>query len=298
MRASTAQEKGLQENRKTSVENEIICQVPFELTAANNIAVEATINGIDKVRLMFHTANSHVVLTSEATKKKATSVKFDKSVTMSSWGGNAQGRISDGNSLQIGTLNWGKLRVFEDLLSGQTTDGKFGPDLFGGKVFEIDFDAKMLRVHSGLPAYVSGYEKLTITEENGMMFLTGSVKVGGKLHENKFLIHSGYGGSVLLDDEFVQANELKTKLKTLSESELRDSGGNVLKTRKVQLPMFKVGSFEIANVPTQIFDGAIRKQKMSVVGGDFLKRFNIIVDAENTCIYLRRNELFESDLAK
>ncbi|MFK7770061.1 MAG: aspartyl protease family protein [Mariniblastus sp.] len=282
-----------------SVENadNVLNKVAFEISDANNISVPAMLNGVDEVRLMFHTANSEVVLTAAAA-AKSESVKFEKSISMSSWGGKTEGKISESNSLRIGSQQWDNIRIFQDQLSGPGTDGKFGPDRFEGNVFEIDVDANTLRVYSSLPEKVNQYEKLAVTNENGMMFIVGSIKVAGQWCENKFLIHSGYGGSVLLDDEFVESHGLKSKLKTLSESELRDSGGNVLKTKKIELPMLKVGSFELQNVPTQVFDGSIRKQKMSVVGGDFLKRFNIVFDSKNSCIYLKRSELFEAEFKK
>ena len=38
------------------------------------------------------------------------------------------------------------------------------------------------------------------------------------------------------------------------------------------------------------FEGAIGIQKMSILGGDILKRFNIIIDAERKFIYLKTNK--------
>ena len=266
------------------------------MTEANNISVAATLNKADEVNLMFHTANSGVVLTEEAS-QKASSIKFDKLADMKSWGGSSSGRISDNNALAIGPMSWDKLRIFQDRLSGTGTDGKFGPDLFKDQIIEIDFDSRKLRVFNELPQKVTGLQKLKVHKENGMMFLTGIVKVGDATLENKFLVHSGFGGGVLLDDAFVQANRIG-QLKTISESELRDSGGNVLKTKKVELPAFKLGGFEFTKVPAQIFHGSIRKQKMSIIGGDLLKRFNLIVDQQKGVIYVEKNNLFDAEFKK
>ena len=130
------------------------------------------------------------------------------------------------------------------------------------------------------------------------MFLNGKVTIGTENHEKRFLIHSGFGGAILLDNDFVDTHDLASQLPTLSESQLRDSGGNVLKTRKVKLPALIIGGFEFTDTPTQIFEGSIREQKMSIIGGDILKRFNIIFDPSDSCIYLKKSRLFESDFGE
>lgn len=49
------------------------------------------------------------------------------------------------------------------------------------------------------------------------------------------------------------------------------------------------------NIPVGFFTGALGRQKMSIVGGDLLKRFNLIIDAERANIYLKENKLKYSE---
>jgi hypothetical protein len=107
------------------------------------------------------------------------------------------------------------------------------------------------------------------------------------------MIHSGFGGTILLDNDFVAKNKLD-RFETVSESELRDSFGNVLKTKKVSLPELSFGESTFSKMPVGFFEGAIGKQKMSVVGGDVLKRFNILIGLDRTEIYLKPNSLFNN----
>ncbi len=109
------------------------------------------------------------------------------------------------------------------------------------------------------------------------------------------LIHSGYSGSILLDDQFVADNKLGEKLKVIDEKELKDSFGHILKTEKAIMPGFVIGKEKLSNVPVGFFQGAIGRQKMSIMGGDLLKRFNIIIDADRQYIYLKANHLKGSD---
>ena len=108
---------------------------------------------------------------------------------------------------------------------------------------------------------------------------------------NRFLIHSGHAGSLLFDDKFVADHKLGEQLKVIDTKELKDSYGNVLKVQKAILPRFTLGNTTLTNVPVGFFEGAIGRHKMSIIGGDLLKRFNIIIDAPRTFVYLQPNKL-------
>ena len=71
------------------------------------------------------------------------------------------------------------------------------------------------------------------------------------------------------------------------ERELRDSLGNVLTTKKVQVPTLRVGSCELEDVPAEFFSGAIGRQKMSVFGCNLLTRFSVFLDVRRGRLYLR-----------
>ena len=108
-----------------------VTAIPFRLTESNNIVIQGTLNKTDAVDLMFHTATSDLFLTKEAA-KRTTSVQFDKEAKINSWGGSSSVRFSESNTLQIGKLRWDKIPITEAINSGQSTDGKCGPDLFEG----------------------------------------------------------------------------------------------------------------------------------------------------------------------
>jgi hypothetical protein len=182
-----------------------------------------------------------------------------------------------------------------DKLSGQGTQGKFGPNLFKDKILEINFDTKEITVHAALPKSIKQdeYQRLKITYSRGIMFIEGALKIGDKTYPNQFMIHSGYGSTVLLDDQFSSENKIGEQLETISESELRDSYGNVLKTKKAMLPTFMLGEFEFNDIPISFFEGSIGRQQTSVLGSEILKRFNIILDQEKGFIYLKANGMME-----
>jgi hypothetical protein len=283
------------QNKQPAAISEAAYIIPFQLTAYNNLSVQAILNKKDTVHLMFHTASSGVFLT-EVAVKKSQSLHFDRTDTLKSWGGGGnEARYSKNNSLQMGALQWDDVSIWENKNTGQYTDGKFGTDLFANKIVEIDFDKKVIIIHASLPQKIKKYQKLKMTVENDCMFIESLCVTDSSTFAHKFLIHSGYSGAVLLDDQFVHKNKIAEKLKITGEKELKDSYGNILKTQKAILPAFKIGHTTLSHVPVGFFAGAIGRQKMSIIGGDILKRFNIIVDAQRAFIYLKSNSLRKSD---
>lgn len=269
--------------------------IPFILTQHNNIAVKTIINKKDTAILMFHLAASSVTLTEEAL-RKIKSVRFERTDSVSSWGGSGNtSRFSSGNELQIGNFSWAKTPIWENKNSGPNTDGKFGLDLFKDKVVGINFEKSTITVNEELPKDIGQYQKLSIDYHDEMMFVSANCELGNSTVSNKFLIHSGYAGSILFDDQFSNTNKLSEQLKITSEKQLKDSYGNVLKTKKAILPNFILGRFNLKNISVGFFDGAIGRQKMSILGGDILKRFNLIIDAKRQFIYLKPNKLKNMD---
>lgn len=273
--------------------------IPFQLTEQNNISVKAILNGKDTVNLMFHTAASSVTLIEDATKRMKSLIFNSNIDEVKSWGGEANAaRLSENNVLQIGELKFTGISIWENKYSGAKTDGKFGMDLLVGKVIKLDFEKKSLIVTSTLPKDIKKYEKCKISFENDMAFLEASFKINKIILKNKFLVHSGYSGSILFDDQFANENKIAEHLKIIGEKELKDSYGNILKTMKAILPSLKIGTAKLANVPVGFFSGAIGRQKMSVMGGDILKRFNIVIDAKREYIYLKPNKLKNEEYVK
>ncbi|TCC93262.1 hypothetical protein EZ428_00370 [Pedobacter frigiditerrae] len=265
--------------------------IPFQLTEYNNLSVKAVLNQKDTVQLMFHTAANAVTLTEEVL-QKITSLKFDRTDSVKSWGGNDNtSRFSKSNTLQIGSLKWENVPIWENKNSGQHTDGKFGLDLFENKTIEIDFDKKILIIYASLPSKTKRFEKLKLSFQDEMMFVEGNVAIGNNYYKNKFLIHSGYAGAILFDDQFVATNKLGEQLKVTDEKQLKDSFGNILKTKKAIISNFSLGKIKLNNIPVGFFEGALGRQKMSIIGGDIIKRFNIIIDAKREFIYLKANKL-------
>jgi hypothetical protein len=242
---------------------------------------------------MFHTAANSITLTTKATERMK-HIHWDAKSEARSWGGKTTLRYSENNLIEIGKMHWDSVAVWEDENSGPNTDGKFGPNLFKGYVIEIDFDKNLLILHQSLPDKANGYLKMEMLSENYNPFIQATSSIGGIDYKNQFLIHSGYGGALLFDDRFSAESKIGERIEIIDEKELKDSFGNVLKIKKGILPMLTIGDIELKNVPVGFFQGKIGQQQMSIIGGDILKRFNIIIDSDSAFIYLKSNQLKNS----
>ncbi|MEM8891575.1 MAG: hypothetical protein AAGD28_26595 [Bacteroidota bacterium] len=262
--------------------------ISFRLTSFNNIVLQAVLNEVDSLDLMFHTAANDMTLI-ESVRDRLKSVNYGNPDSVNSWGGQGSSRRSSGNRLTVGNQIWEEVLIWENKHSGQETDGKIGLDFFKGQVLEINYEENFIVVHPEVPALGQDFEELPLEIQSGMRFLKGELALGEESYENLFLIHSGYAGSLLLDDVFAQENQLDSRLEIIDEKILKDSYGNELKTLKALIPGFQLGSMAFEQVPIGFFSGAIGRQKISVMGGDLLKRFNWIFDLKEERLYVRPN---------
>ena len=262
--------------------------ISFRLTSFNNIVLQAVLNEVDSLDLMFHTAANDMTLI-ESVRDRLKSVNYGNPDSVKSWGGQGSSRRSSGNKLSVGNQSWEEVLIWENKHSGQETDGKIGLDFFKGRVLEINYEENFIVVHAEVPEMGKDFEELPLEIQSGMRFLKGALALGEESYENLFLIHSGYAGSLLLDDVFAQANQLDSRLEIIDEKILKDSYGNELKTLKALIPGFQLGNMVFEQVPIGFFSGAIGRQKISVLGGDLLKRFNWIFDLKEERLYVRPN---------
>ncbi|MFT6244518.1 MAG: hypothetical protein ACJA0U_002459 [Salibacteraceae bacterium] len=267
--------------------------IPFILTESNNIIIQTVLNEVDTLNLMFHTAQGAISLTEDAVKKIA-SKNFNNSERGVTWGGESETRYSLGNYLRIKDFEWNNVTIWEDKNTGPSADGKFGPNLFQDKVIELNFDKNIMVIHSYLPELDESYKKLSLIFNGHMMYVETNYQIENNNYTNEVLIHSGFGGTLLLDDQFVKENDIGSQLETISESHLKDSYGNILKTKKAILPYFSIGQTSFTDMPISFFEGALGKQHVSVIGGNILKRFNVYFDLQNAQLYYTPSLLIDA----
>ncbi len=263
--------------------------IPFALNMDHNIIITCILNDTDSVDLMLHTAVNDVSLIYDSTTLKMPSIMWDDSTDVRSWGGKTQSMTSSHNTLTISSIKKDSLKIWASQYSGHQSDGKFGLNLFENKVVSIHYTDQMLIISDDLPKDISQYQRHPIENKEGLYFISLDIIAGANSYQHQYLIHSGYGGGLLLDDQYVADHHLSNVITVSSEQVLKDSYGNEIITKKGTTDQLIIGSLSIDEPLIGFFEGAIGRQKMSVLGCDILRRFDIIFDGSREYIYLRRN---------
>ncbi len=265
--------------------------IPFFLNKQSNICIKARINQSDSMILMFHSSSTGLTLTKEAVEKKLP--LHDKQPTeVRTWGGDADAEFSEGNSLVIAALRWDSLQIFINEYSGPDTDGKFGFDLFSGKIVAIDYDNMRMIVSAALPKMSKKYCKMKLLVKSGSTYIVGTLKMDNRIYQDTFMFHTGYGGVVLLDPKIGEQYEMQSKLQTIGTSELKDAYGNVFKIETKSLPQVQIGCKKLKNAPLS-FAARSSAIPMKVFGNGLLKRFNVVFDFQKNEVYLKPNGLWK-----
>jgi predicted aspartyl protease len=265
--------------------------IPFFINKQSNICIKALINDRDSVVLMFHSASNGLTLLKEVIDKKVHLIA-DKSIQVESWGGNSSADFSNGNNLTIGKMRWDSLTIFFNENSGDQTDGKFGFDFFKNEIIEIDYDDQLLTIHKSIPKKVKNYFKLPFYIRNETIYLPASLHFENDIYRDTFILHTGYGGSVLLDPKIGEQYGMQAELPTISTSELRDSYNNIIKIETKELPEIRIGTKTVQKVPLS-FANKSSNISMKVLGNDLLKRFNLIFDFKTNNLYISENSLYK-----
>ncbi|MEP6614024.1 MAG: hypothetical protein ABJA76_19110 [Mucilaginibacter sp.] len=265
--------------------------IPFNLTSYNAIAVKAIVNGTDTLTIHFDTGSWDFRLTKDAILKK-TKLLSNQPGALS---GNA---VPDYNNLnkvfkiQMGRLVWNSPEVGVTTITAHEMDGRFGWNLFEGKSVEIDYDKSIIVIHSKLPKGLKGYAKSKLDFKNSFVIAKGSFKKGDKIYPGDFLMDTGADQAVILDSAWATNRNFAADLKLIKTTVLRNPRGVKFEIKIVLAPLLNVNGFALSNIPASILGGKNPAGfEINNFGNDLLKRFNMILDFKNDCLYLQPNKL-------
>lgn len=248
--------------------------IPFRITKHNNIIVKTLVNDKDSLDLMFQIAMEDASISPDR-KRNADHIIF-------------KDEISDGNTIKIGKKKYENIRFFDNELTGHEADGKIGTGIFKGKIFKIDYDNSRFVVYDKMPD-LNGYQSVPLLLKNEQLFIPATSVIEKQNVEAYFLLQSGYSGGILYSNEFADGKELDKKLKVTGEKTLKNSSGQSVITKNGILHVLKIGNFILKDVSAGFFAGELKIQKSSYFGGDLLRRFNWIFDAERKKVYIKQN---------
>lgn len=268
-------------------------EIPFRLTKYNNILIPVVINQQDTVQLMLHTGSDYVTLIEKSFNNLNSITVNDTIHNVKSWAGYADLKVSDENLITLGNENISQIPIYVDQQSGHESDGKIGLKFFEGKYLEINFDENKLKVHAKAPKHLKKYIPLDSKYINQTLFIEAYPKIKSEVLPTEFMLHTGFSGAIVFADEFVQKNNLLTIYQATGESKMSDAAGNAIISKKSILPHLKFGNVDFKDVPMTYFDSKITIQNRNIIGGDLIKRFNIIISPDKKIVYLKKNKNYK-----
>ncbi|PZU87315.1 MAG: hypothetical protein DI529_07405 [Chryseobacterium sp.] len=258
--------------------------IPFVATVDNNIQTQAILNKKDSVKLLFDTGATGFYL------KKTAIRQFlnpeGKKITMND--------ISD-NHFKISDLEWEHQKVYPLETTGDCCGGMYGWDIFDGKVVEIDYDTNLMTVSTKTPKISKDYEKFEMEMMKEHFCINVELESDNKRYKTRFLFDTGYQKSVMLDNKLMNNIGFPIQnLPVIKKSVMYNSQNQEIPVNIVSVEKLIFGKYTLENIPAQVNSySQPAGYATNFLGGEILKRFNIILDFKNNTVYLKPNHLFK-----
>jgi hypothetical protein len=250
-------------------------------------------DGKDSLELKFDSGTTGLLLTHDAIKEKTDLLQKNQISKTENYQ-----KLSNPVSLNFGKQFFDSLFVYPVLHSGQGTDGRFGWDLFEGKVLEIDYDENHFIVHDSMPMVSGDYSKIPFGIDHTLICVPGKFFQDRFEYTVKFLFDSGYQKSLLIDSTLASKQGYSVDLPVIKVNRLRNGAGQVFETKVVEVQRIGLGEISLNQIPAQILTQENPAGfEVHILGNDFLKRYNTIIDFQKQLIYMKPNSLISSPFA-
>jgi len=254
---------------------EIHDTIPFVLSEYNNIIFKVTLDDQETLDLKFDSGTTDFLLTNETLGQlKLNNLK--------------------GHHFKLGNQVWENQEIYPVELSGQGTAGRFGWNLFDGKIVEIDYDKKLFIIHSKLPKRDKSYTKLDMEFTHTLFCIQASMQIKDKAYKGRFLFDNGYQRTVMLDQQLIKEQQYpKENLPVLKRTILKNGQGEEIPVLTVKNEKMFLGNVCLNDVPVQMLATSNPAQfKTHILGNEVLKRFNTLLDFQENKVYLKPNLLW------
>ncbi len=266
------------------VKPEVHDTIPFAINKHNTNSIKVVVNKTDTLNLNFDTGATEVVLIEAALKNKVKS-KLDLYNTF--------------YDVKIGKKSY-QSKVYDIQLAGHGVDGLLGWDNFDGYVVELNYDKKMMVVHSKLPKAVKRdktMDKFKMKYFNKVFYIESEITQGKATVKDWFMFDTGYQKTVVLDNDLLNKAKFPVSEMTVIRTDtLQGVMKNKIPVVTSNLQSLKIGKYELKNVPAQILttNKPVPGADVHIFGSDVLKRFNTFLDFQENVVYLQPNHLYEA----
>ena len=280
------------------VGNQPVGEIPFSIADDSRIYVTAFVNGSDSLRFLVDTGASSIVLNTNSPKLKDFIHDGEITRNLGSTGENDI-TYSNDNSVYIGSIHYDKAGCAHIPYPPEYWDGVFGLNGLAAFNVEINYDdfkiycyAKdTLAIDSAKPCV-----RLPFIYKYDVPFVKLPVRIGGTLYDLTLEVDTGSDRVIDLNTPFVNKHQLLGTQKPFAISRIASSDGGSGELKNVYFDEVIVGPYimpKVAGAFSTLTAGMQSKDDIDgMIGNNFLKRFNMLIDFKNSTLYLRPNNFY------
>lgn len=281
-------------------------KLPFKLVS-NLIIIPIKVNGIE-LNFLLDTGVEETILFSLDDTKELALFEVEK-IKLKGLGNRdaMEGLKSYNNKLTTGDLEFRNQEIivvldesfnFSSAL-GIEVNGILGYHFFSQNIVEVDYGKKKIIIHNpekfNRKTVTSNFEIFDFTLESRKPYLNLKVHLNGKTFDAKCLIDSGNSDGLWL---FSSVSENIIVPKSNFDDYLgRGFSGDIF-GRKAKVKTISLGQYNFEEVITAFPDSIsltnvkMVENRVGSIGGEVLKRFDVIFDYRNQKLYLKKNKYF------
>lgn len=284
--------------------------IPFELVN-RHIFLKIKVNNSDPLWFIFDTGDTFAIIDLERARSLGLELKGEINV------GGAGAGLLKGAYVKESSFTVPGLERFTqpvtlalplDILEpnfGHDVDGIIGGDFIKQFVVEVDYPARLLRLHDKQKFSYSGPgEIVSIRFANGgHPIIQGEVMLQGRGPiKGEFVIDLGSGGSLVLHRPFVDEQHLPAPdQKTIRALGTGGTGGEIT-GRVGRISGLKIGSFTIDNPITMFSTDAKGAFASSAIQGNIgeqiMSKFKVLLDYDHSRVILEPNTSFKDPIER
>ena len=277
--------------------------IPFEL-ANKHVMLKVTVNNSRPLWFVLDTGDKFAIIDLDRAKELGLALRGEISVA----GAGAQ--LDTGAFVKDSTFSLPGFAGFSQPLTlaihlkklaprfGQDFDGIIGSEFIKQFVLELDYQARVIKLHDQDKFVYSGPGESVPSHLNHMGHLTFEAEVtsiGSGPIRGEFVLDIGSSGSLTLHSPFVAEHHLPgPNVKTIKGGSA--GAGGETKGQLGRVSEFKMGKFKLSNVITLFSEdkaGALASPTIQgSVGEEVLSKFKIFLDYRHDHIILETNATF------
>lgn len=183
---------------------------------------------------------------------------------------------------------------------GIEVNGIIGSHFFSQNIIKIDYNRKKIVIYNpkrySRRKVLSKFEAFDFELKDSKPYIGMQVQIDSKIFDAKCLIDSGNSdGLWLFPDKHA---EIVVPKRNFDEYLGRGFSGNIF-GKKAKINSLSLGNYHFQNVITAFpeertfLDFNMVENRLGSIGGEFLRRFNVIFDYQNQKIYLQKSKFYE-----